>query len=351
MCRSSLLAGLFILAGTLSAPQARADRPSIRVPGGSPARGSKMSGPPRHAGDHSGYRYRYPGRGSSVSLYLGVGPRFVAPYGCGYGYPYSSWNYGYYSPYGVFYDSATNRAQYYLPPVYAPAELNYGPLANERFFGIRRTPVAPPARTVVPPAEAPAKEPEPRIVPRDVKAMEIAAKLRKSNAAARRRAALFIAIGNTRFREQRFHEALQRYKSAIEAAPDLADTYRREGFALIAVNQYRLAAKAFKIAVHLDPAIATDAFRLDDMYGDSGMARAAHLETLARSALASSDDADLLFLVGVFLSANGESERARKFFVRVSDLVGKETVYLKPYLDAAPHKALGDKADRFALET
>ena len=54
-------------------------------------------------------------------------------------------------PTGIYFDPATNTAEYYLPPTSAPAELNYGPLAIDRFLGIRRNPiVVPPAAAMVP---------------------------------------------------------------------------------------------------------------------------------------------------------------------------------------------------------
>ncbi len=231
-------------------------------------------------------------------------------------YPYG--RYGYYGPLGlggVYYDFRSRYVDYYLPPLNTPAEWLYGPLANDRFFGIERTPAGLiPGRAAAPDVRAAGEAAE--SVP------ALPDRLRKSNASSRARAARFVSFGNSLFREQRFHEAVQRYKSALVAAPDLADTYRREAFALIAVRQYSLAAKAFKIALQLDPKLIHDDFHLDDLYDGNHLAKSAHLELLAERALLRADDADLLLLVGLFLAEDGEMERGAKFLRRAVDLLG-----------------------------
>ena len=182
----------------------------------------------------------------------------------------------------------------------------------------------------------------------DVEPADVADKLRKSNDEARARGKRFLDFGNALFREQRFHEALQRYKSAIEAAPDLTEAYVREGFALIAVNQYRLATKALKIALELDPEYVRSQFRLDDLYGDNRLAKTSHLELLAREALENPGDGDLLFLVGMSLYADGEVDRASRFFAKAAELGGAEAVrLLTPVLGkAAPPEVVPAAPDK-----
>jgi tetratricopeptide (TPR) repeat protein len=264
------------------------------------------------------------GFGGNHGFYAGFGPGCFNPY-FGFGaipiwgvYP------GYLGVYGVHYNSATNEADYWLPPVYAPAELMYGPRANARFFGVEY-PVAQPVRDVALPADFDLR--------RSITAADVAAKLRKSNAAARERGQKFMDYGDSLFREQRFHEALQRYKSAAEAAPDLPGVYFRQGHALIAVNQLALAAKAFKIGANLEPVAARSGFDVNALYGEGEMVKKSHLEMLAGHVLENSGHSDLLFLVGVFLHNDGQPERAYKFFARALDLAEDDTSHLKPYLD------------------
>lgn len=155
---------------------------------------------------------------------------------------------------------------------------------------------------------------------RNLKEHEIAEKLRTSNAAARQRAERFIEFGDNLFGQQRYHEAVQRYKSAIEAAPDVSTAYYRNAYALIAVKQYELAAKSFRIVAQLDPDLARRPFDLVGLYGDHRIAMMAHLETLAEAAEDHPDDAGLLFLVGTFLRDDGQPQRAQAFFQRAAGL-------------------------------
>lgn len=306
-------------------PSVRADRPGF-YSGDFPGGGARSA----PANPPSQQPPRRDGRGwhGNRGIHFGVGPGYYAPY---YGYPYygPGWGYpGYPYGTGIYYDPTTNRAEYYLPPVYVPGELMFGPLATERFLGIRRDPL------VVPPGAGAL----PGVLGENVAPADIVDKLRKSNDRARERARSFMAYGDALFQRQQFHTALQRYKSAIEAAPDLVEAYLRQGFALIAVNQYRLAAKALRIAVELDPEYIKGQFRLDDLYGENGLAQTTHLETLANSAIKNPDNADLLFLVGMMLYANGEPERAQKFLTKAAQIGGPEAARLiNPLLgNAAP---------------
>ncbi len=331
------------LLACLAAP-VRADRPGFYsnnvLQGGS----SRVPDGPR-GGDR---RPAFPGRGGpryhdGGGLHFHVGPGYYSarPF---YAYPYldPSWSYGYGT--GIYYDPATNTTRYYLPPTFIPGELMYGPLAAERFLGIPRGPIAVP----------PAADGVPDGLGRNLTAEDVADKLRNSNDEARARARRFMELGDAQFQKQQFNSALQRYKSAIEAAPDLVDAYVHQGFALLAVGQYRLAAKALKIAVELDPEFIKAAFQLDDLYGPNRLAATSHLEMLAQEAMEQPENGDLLFLVGMMLYADGEPERARKFFRRAVQLGGPEAArWLAPLLTTdAPAEAVPALADQAAgLET
>lgn len=273
---------------------------------------------------------------SSVNMFFGWGPGFgfvpwveLVPYGGMWNYGWAPYSYYGYGATGLYFNPLTNTTEYYLPPVYAPAELNYGPAAANRFLGL------PPEVPMAPaPDAAAAVEPDDEDTPSPE---AIVSRLRKSNAESIARGQRYVEFGNALFLAERFHEALQRYKSALEAAPDQADTYLRQGFALIAVNQYRLAAKAFKIALQLDPILVRNEFRLDDLYGVNQLAKEAHLEALAREALDRPADGDLLFLVGVTLQTDGEAARAQRFFLKAVELGGEDAArLLAPLTGIAP---------------
>lgn len=239
-------------------------------------------------------------------------PRAYDPYVYGRSY------YGYVEPYGTYYNPQSGYVDHYLPPIYYPGELMYGPQAVRRFFGLdRAAPVLPPVGVAPPVGAAPAGP-------------------RASNLAARERASHFVAAGDQLFREQKQHEALQRYKSAAQAAPDVADAYFRQGFALIATNRYALAAEAFRRGLSLAPDWPSSDFRLDHLYGDAALARQAHQDALANAALHDPENADLMFTLGVFLHFDGQQERARKFFARAKELNAATAPYVEGFLAAAP---------------
>ncbi len=332
MSKTAVTVLLAVLIGAVCVRPVQADRPGSydRVLSG-PARPGRAGHPERES-QHPQKGPLRPGYGrphqhGSISFFVGAAPGYFywPMYGGGVYDP--TLHYTYFGPAGIYYDPAASYAGYYTPPVYAPAELAYGPLAVERFLGVRRDLVP------IPPLAPPAAE-EPGAV--DEKADWIAPKLRKSNDAARQRARRFLAFGDALFEQQRFHEAGQRYKSAIEAAPDLAEAYYRQGFALIAVSQYRLAAKALRIAVELDPGMPREDFQLNQLYRDNRLAKIAHLEQLSGEALDRSGHGDLLFLVGMFLYCDGQVERAQRFLQKSADVGGTGATFIAPLLEAVP---------------
>ncbi len=148
----------------------------------------------------------------------------------------------------------------------------------------------------------------------------------------------FVAYGDALFAEQRFHAAVQRYKSAITAAPDLPETYYHQAFALVAIKQYSLAARALRIGVELDADLLRGGNLLATLYGDNHLVRTAHLEQLADHTLANPGDGDLYFLVGAFLMANGEGERAQRFLQKAADLAPPGSTLLDPLLAPVPRR-------------
>ena len=224
-----------------------------------------------------GYRgYGWGGCYAPVYSYGGCYPYagFYSGYGGGYySQPYGIGYYGY-SPYNTYYNPQSNFIAYSLPSTVQPAELAYGPQAVKQFLGLNRnfalTNLNSPALKVLTIAARPAP------APADLKAA-----IRISNPEQRRKADQYIALGDSLFREQKFHSALQKYKLAAQAAPDMAEAYWREGHAMIATSNFELASGAFKRAIALDPDTGRGGFTLDKLYGPAGMAKTAHVEALA----------------------------------------------------------------------
>ena len=232
-----------------------------------------------------GYRYFY---GSVPGGYLWYGPGYY-PY-----YPTPDWPWA-------------------LPPLYAPAESHFGPDAVKRFMGADRGS-------------------GPGIGGDANRGKEAPANRRGTNAESVAMGRRFMRLGDDHFRAGRYSLAYDRYRSASQAAPRLADAYSRQGFALAALGRYEAAAREFKRGLELDPNWARSDFRLADLYGDQGKAKTAHLDAMAKAADAKFESSDLLFLIGLYLHFDGQVERAKPFFQRADQLVGGNAAYLKAFL-------------------
>jgi hypothetical protein len=243
-------------------------------------------------------------------------------------YPAYAWPGYWYGPgyplYVPYYDGSI-----LLPPVYVPSESIYGPEAVKRFMGVDRWnyPRAGAFRPG-PPRDVPAEEKKP-------------AGQRGTNAESIARARRFIGLGDKMFGEGKYADSYERYRMASQAAPGLADAYFRQGWALVASGRYESAAKALKRGLELDPNWPKSDFRLDSLYGANGAEKRAHLDMLATAATQNPQDADLLFLTGVFLHFDGQAERARPFFQRAGQLGGVEAKYLKAF-DRPPERQPAD---------
>ena len=216
-----------------------------------------------------------------------------------------------YSPYVYRRNVLNPYRAWWLAPVYQPPGLLFGPQAVERFLGVGqvRNQLAAQRRQLV-------------------------TKVRRSNSETRRRAERFIEFGDDRFAKQHFYQALQRYRTASSVAPDVAETYFRQGHALVALGHFDRAARAFKRALAMKPSLERSGFEIVQLYRDNQIAKEAHLEALAKAAWKHTRDDDLLFLLGLFLHYDGQAVRATKFFRRAFELAGPLRFHLLPFLPA-----------------
>jgi Tfp pilus assembly protein PilF len=250
-------------------------------PGAAHPHGQHRHHPHRHHGGHPWTAYPW-----------------VDPY---WGYPYPAYPYPYYLGIngGVF-------GPYVAPPLYLPAEALYGPQAIRRFMGVDPLVVPQPAPqvVVVPQAGGAGAGRDPAARP--------------SNAEARGRAWRFIEFGDAQFAQQNFHGALQRYKSASEAAMDVADAWLRQAIAQAAMGRTSQAAAALRRALALNPRLGDLEFRLDDLYRDNQVAKAAHLDRAAQAAADRPDDADALLVFGLLLYFDGQAAHARPVLAKAA---------------------------------
>lgn len=255
---------------------------------------------PVHPGHYPGNNYGYGYYDQYYPPAYGYDPYYARPYP-GYSYPA-------YSPY----------YWRYPPPIHIPAETLYGPEAVKRFMGVDRMTSA-------------AANPRVIVIRRDDDDDQAPAP-RASRPRAVELAWRFIGFGDAHFTNQDYADAYQRYRRATEAASTLATAYFRQGYALVALSNYQQAATVLKQGLELDPDWAQSDFLNDELYGDNQAAKRVHLEALAQAATDNPNDADLLFLVGVFLHFDGQRDRAVPFFQRAAGLAGPRDDHLSGFL-------------------
>lgn len=158
--------------------------------------------------------------------------------------------------------------------------------------------------------------------------------VRISNVDSRSKARAYMAQGDTLFREQRYAAAAQQYRAAASMAPDLAEANWRYGHALVAMGEYDLAANAMRKAIAASADTTRGGFTLDTLYGTVGLAKASHLEGLAKAAI-EEESANAYFLLGVTLHYGGEATRAEKFFAQAAELHGPDSPHLVAFLGPA----------------
>ena len=228
-----------------------------------------------------------------------------------------------------------NYVNYRLPPIYYQAELAYGPQAMKQFMGVDRNfAMGPLTYTVYDATKEAARAVDLKPAPGATAAPD----LRLSNARTLELARRYVDFGDGRFRDQKYHDALQRYKTALAIAPDLADAHIRHGLASVATGRYEAAVESIVRGLELDPNWPARGFNLGDVYADTHAAKTGHLEALARTALAKKDDASSLYLLGVLLYLDGHKDRSQKFLGRAAELFGDDTA-TRPFTGgAAPKK-------------
>jgi hypothetical protein len=271
---------------------------------------------------------------------------------------------------------------FYMPPVVVPAETWFGPRAMERFLGLGpdsatmtlMQPQLPVNQVVVPPvnagllnggavngvaanagaANAGAAKPDPQ--PLNGPAVEHnrarpAPRVRETNDEVRTRAARRLAMGDEDYRAQRYGEAYSTYRRAAEIAPDLYEVYFRQGQALVALRRYDDALKSFKRGLDLDPNWPRRPMRLTELYGPNQAAFVAHLEALAKEAVARPGDSSPILLLGIELFSSGQQDRAKRFFDQAAALAGDSPLYAELFLrelnQPAPPQRVAAMPERF----
>jgi len=235
----------------------------------------------------------------------------------GFGYDPYAWGFSYSRPYyGAYY-------YYRAAPLFVPAEAIFGPEANRRFLGWDR--MHPPALDPI--VEAPDEVDD---------GWEDLPKRMKLNLRAAKQEALawrFIGFGDHHFAKGKYADAHSRYRKAAQACASVAEAYSRQGYSLAALGRYEAAVKALKRALAIDPGWPGADFSNNELYGPNEAAKAAHMEALAKAALEQPHEADLLFLLGVYVHFDGQPGRAGTFFRRAAELAGHDDAHINAFLN------------------
>lgn len=293
---------------------------------------------------YSPYGYYPPGTNPYVLGYdPSTGAMFLYPYGGGYSsyYPPSSYPYAYpnrYSYYrnpylGYGYPSAVfanagqlyglgpiqqlmGVSQWFQPPANANGLANGNAHANDNAngnAGNANPGLANNGNAARQDADPPARKP----AAGGGMALEIAWK--------------FITFGDAHFGNQKYNDALDRYRRAARECPTLADAWFREGFALAALGRYDQAAKAMRRGLEEKPDWVDSNFRLSELYGDNGDDKKTLLDKMIKASEAEPTNADLAYVVGVHLYCDGRVDQSAPFFHRAAQILNSDAD-VKPFL-------------------
>ncbi|MBI1247679.1 tetratricopeptide repeat protein [bacterium] len=276
-----------------------------------------------------GYRYPYYGgfySGGGLLIGFGLPPAYGYGLNFGYNYPYNGYGLSTLYPYGTYYQPSSRYLEYYLPPT-QPAELNYGPQAVKQFMGLPRDFATQPQLSGTFGSSGVTPLPSPL---RINAAKPAAVEQPKPQAIAR--ADQFIQTGDNLFGQQRYHEALSRYRDAVAAAPGYAPAHLRKALAYLATNQPDEAAESIQRAIIQDPNIVANSnVTLEGLLGQSnGLARSSIIEANARRAVSDPQNPTYLYCVAVLLYFDQQPQRSEQFF-SAALRAGGDVQYIEPF--------------------
>lgn len=268
-----------------------------------------------------------------------IGPQLYGSYS-NFGYPYGGYPYGSLTNFGGGYPwgGPIYSGGYAPAPVFASADTLFGPGAVRRFMGVD-PPIGP-----VPGINAPVLPQFPQLA--GAQPVPLAPPPAPGNnqparpvvtGQARARAQEHLNAGDQHFRGGRYHIALQRYKDATTSAPDSADGFMRQGWALLAMGQYDVAGRAIRKGLQLKPDWHTSAFRLQDIYSD-GVSKGAHRDALERAARDRDTDPQLSFLAGLFAWADRDMDRARSWLTKAKQHEIGDATYITTFMNILPQQ-------------
>lgn len=174
-----------------------------------------------------------------------------------------------------------------------------------------------------------ARAPEPQPVQANIKLFD-----KPTSPEALRKSIRYQAQGDEWFAKGNYLQAYDHYKQAMSAAPARTEPRFRKAMALAATTNYTQAVDEIKRAMRLDADWSAKGALLDELFGaDNVLSKNAVLHKVARWVGDDIRDADRLFLIGVLLHFNSDSDQAHTFFEAAVELSPTPT-YAQAFLDA-----------------
>ena len=135
--------------------------------------------------------------------------------------------------------------------------------------------------------------------------------------------------GDEYFKKLDYRRAYERYKLAASLTKDLATPHFRKGFSLVALGQYDRAAFEFKQGLELDPTWPSTGESLNELFGaEHAIARDSMVHQVAEWVKEDIRDPERLFVFGVVLHFNGQTEEAHDVLETAARLAGRGDHFL-----------------------
>jgi hypothetical protein len=149
-----------------------------------------------------------------------------------------------------------------------------------------------------------------------------------------RRSIRYQAQGDEYFAKQNYLQAYGHYKQAVAATPGRTEPRFRLALALAATTNYGQAVDEIKRAMRINPNWPRDGVSLDELFGaDNIIAKNAVLHKVAGWVREDIRDSDRLFLMGVLLHFNEDTDKSHTFFEAASAL-SPNAAYAQAFLEA-----------------
>lgn len=152
--------------------------------------------------------------------------------------------------------------------------------------------------------------------------------------------------GDDWFAKQNYLQAYGHYKQALGVAPTRSEPRFRMAMALVGTSNYSTAVDEIKRAMKADPNWPKTGAALDDLFGAAnGLSKNAVLHKVAAWVREDIRDPDRLFLMGVLLHFNADTDKSHTFFEAAYEM-SPNPVYAQAFLEAEDDS----RANRPAVE-